>query len=311
MCGSLRIKKFGRTKSETQRFRCLACGKTFTWKEPHVKRYKERRWFELWVREAYSIRQLSDLSGHSEAKLKRIRRYWLSQEPPEKITDLSQHKCLVYDGTYFHKDGCLICLMDAATQKIIASTYADREGFKATHPWFSQLKQRGLYPDAVAMDGEISVLRAIRTVWPKAKIQRCLFHIQREGMRWLRTNPKTEAGQRLRELLSTLCYVKDFKEQKAFIHAFRQWLKRYSDFVQSLPKTEVAFKDLQRTIVLIKNALPDMFCYFGHSLPATTNVLESYYSRLKADYRRHRGLSQRHKIGYLKWYCYYKNSNTS
>ena len=148
-------------------------------------------------------------------------------------------------------------------------------------------------------------------VWPKAHIQRCLFHIQREGMRWLRTHPKTQAGKELRHLLSTLCHVKSFKERKAFIRAFEQWLERHNEFVQSLPKTEVAFKDLRRTIVLIKNALPDMFRYFGHSLPATTNALESFYSRLKADYRRHRGLSQNNKIGYLKWYCYYKNSNTS
>lgn len=235
----------------------------------------------------------------------------MNQEPPATETDLSQYKCLIYDGTYFHKDGCLICLMDASTQKIIASTYAEREGFKGSHPWLESLKRRGLNPDAVAMDGEISVLRAIRTVWPKTKIQRCLFHIQREGMRWLRTHPKTQAGQELRHLLSTLCNVKNFKERKVFIRAFKQWIKRHNEFVQSLPKTEVAFKDLKRTIVLIKNALPDMFRYFGHSLPATTNVLESFYSRLKADYRRHRGLSHTNKISYLKWYCYYKNSNTS
>ena len=202
------------------------------WKEPHVKRFKEQRWFELWVREAYSIRQLSNLSGHSESKLKRIRRYWLNQEPPATEIDLSQYKCLIYDGTYFHRDGCLICLMDASTQKIIASTYADREGFKSSHPWFESLKQRGLYPDAVAMDGEISVLRAIRTVWPKTKVQRCLFHIQREGMRWLRTYPKTQAGKELRQLLSTLCYVKSFKERKAFIRAFEQWFERHNQFVQ-------------------------------------------------------------------------------
>lgn len=130
-------------------------------------------------------------------------------------------------------------------------------------------------------------------------------------MRWLRTHPKTEAGKELRKLLSTLCSVKSFKERITFVNAFKHWIEQHDAFIQSLPKTEVAFKDLKRTIVLIKNALPDMFRYFGHSLPATTNVLESFYSRLKADYRRHRGLSQANKIQYLKWYCYYKNSNTS
>ena len=202
--------------------------------------------------------------------------------------------------------------MDACSQKIISTVYADREGFKSAYPWFEDLKRRRLYPDGITMDGEISVLRAIRNIWPKTKVQRCQYHIQREGLRWLRTRPKTEAGQELKKLLSNLCHIKCFKEQKIFIKNFWQWLKTHETSVRSLPKTDIAFKDLRRTIVLIKNALPDMFRYLDHSaLPATTNTLESFYSRLKADYRRHRGLSQNNKIRYLKWYCYYKNSNTS
>lgn len=201
--------------------------------------------------------------------------------------------------------------MDAQSQRIVANIYAYREGYKSTHPWFTQLKEQGLDPDVIAMDGEISVLRAIRTVWPKTKIQRCLFHIQREGMRWLRTYPKTQAGRELRRLLSSLCQIKDFKERRHFIKAFRQWLNTHQDFVKSLPTSNIAFKDLKRTIVLIQNALPDMFRYFDRSLPATTNKLESFYSRLKADYQKHRGLTKRHRIQYLKWYCYYKNSTTS
>jgi hypothetical protein len=61
---------------------------------------------------------------------------------------------------------------------------------------------------------------------------------------------------------------------------------------------------------LISNVLPDMFHYLEEpNIPATTNTIESFYSRLKADYRKHRGLTQKHKIHYLKWYCFFKNSN--
>lgn len=81
-------------------------------------------------------------------------------------------------------------------------------------------------------------------------------------------------------------------------------------FVRSLPLSNIAFKDLKRTMVLLNNALPYMFYYLKEpNIPATTNVLEGFYSRLKADYRRHRGLSQKHKIHYLKWYCFFKNNN--
>lgn len=301
----------GKTKLNKQRFQCKNCRKTFIWKEPYNKKYREQSWFKLWINESCPVRRLCKLSGYSRAKLQRINQYWLNQKPTEQFTDLLKYKHLIYDGTYFHRNGCLICLMDALSQKIIATIYTEREGFKNTQPWFSDLKSKGLNPDGITMDGELSVLRAIRMTWPRIKVQRCLYHIQREGMRWLRSHPKTQAGKELRILLGTLCSVRNIKERNAFIKSYKQWLNQYHLFVQSLPKTQIAFIDLKRTIALINNALPDMFRYLlKQSLPATTNTLEGFYSRLKADYRRHRGLSQNNKISYLKWYCHYKNSNT-
>jgi len=201
--------------------------------------------------------------------------------------------------------------MNAVQPGIIANIYTTKEGFKNVHPWFNELKQQGLDPDFISMDGEISVIRAIKATWRKTKVQRCLYHIQREGMRWLRSHPKTLAGKELRQLLSTLTDIKSIKERNEFIRLFRHWIRRYYNFVQSLPTGTVAFKDLKRTIASIHNALPNMFHYLKNpSVPATTNALESFYSRLKADYQRHRGLSETHKISYLKWYCYYKNTNT-
>lgn len=198
--------------------------------------------------------------------------------------------------------------MNAPNQKLISNIYAKKEGYKNVYAWFSKLNNEGLSPLYITMDGELSVIRAINEIWPQAKIQRCLYHIQREGMRWLRTYPKTQAGRELRCLLKTLCRIRSFEERNEFIASYMAWLDRNRDFVLSLPRSEVAFKDLQRTMVLIFNALPDMFHYLNEkNIPKTTNTLESFYSRLKADYRKHRGLTEKHKISYLKWYCYFKN----
>lgn len=202
--------------------------------------------------------------------------------------------------------------MNAKNQAIISNIYTNKEGFHNVYPWFKRLKEQGLNPYYIVMDGERSVMRAIAMVWPNAIIQRCLYHIQREGMRWLRTYPKTAAGRELRSLLSTLCCIKSVKERDQFIQRYKTWVNKYINFVKSLPSSNIAFKDLKRTMVLINNALADMFHYLKEpNIPATTNTLEGFYSRLKADYRRHRGLTQKHKINYLKWYCYYKNSNTN
>ena len=87
--------------------------------------------------------------------------------------------------------------------------------FKSTHDWFKGLREAGLYPLYITMDGERTVMRVIREIWPEAKIQRCLYHIQREGLRWLRTYPKTQAGRDLRGILKTLCQIDSVTSQGA------------------------------------------------------------------------------------------------
>ena len=198
--------------------------------------------------------------------------------------------------------------MNANDQKIVAHLYVEKESFKDAYPWFISLKHQGLNPLFITTDGERSIIRAMKLVWPEVKLQRCLYHLQHEGMRWLRTFPKTEAGKELRTILAKLSRVKTVKERDVFIHGYNIWVSKYKEFIRLLPRTTVAFKDLQRTMVLIDNALPDMFFYLDNScVHSTTNALESFYSRLKTDYQRHRGLTREHRIQYIHWYCYLKN----
>jgi len=59
---------------------------------------KEKHWFKLWVCEGYSIRQLSHISGHSQFKLKQIKNYWLSKEPPALLNiNYNEIKYLLID----------------------------------------------------------------------------------------------------------------------------------------------------------------------------------------------------------------------
>jgi transposase-like protein len=251
------------------------------------------------------------MSGYSKSTLARIKDYWLKRSPPKKH-NYRKVKYIIYDATYFHKDGCLINIMNARGHKVIAQAYVTRESFKDAYPWFLHLKENGLNPKYATMDGERSIIRALKLAWPGIKLQRCLYHIEHEGMRWLRTYPITVAGKDLRRILRTLSSIKTIKERNYFIKSYRNWLFKYKKFVMSLPKATVAFKDLQRTIALINNALPDMFRYLNDKhIHKTTNALEGFHSRLKTDYQRHRGLTRKHRINYIQWYCYFKNNKNS
>lgn len=310
-CKSSHVKFHGKTRLHKQRFRCAKCLKTFIWRAPHNRINRRRTWFKMWVAENYSVRQISKQSGYSEFKIKQIKNYWLSRLPPQDH-NYGHVKYIIYDATYFHKDGCLINIMNARGHKVIAQTYVTRENFKDAYPWFVQLKESGLHPQYATMDGERSIMQALRLAWPGIKIQRCLYHIEHEGLRWLRTHPKTEAGKDLRTILKTLSSVKTIKERNDFVASYHDWLVRHKSFVMSLPRTTIAFKDLQRTITLINNALPDMFRYLCDTcIHKTTNALESFHSMLKTDYQRHRGLTRVHRIHYIQWYCYFKNNKNS
>ena len=199
-------------------------------------------------------------------------------------------------------------LMNSKNQMLIDNLYAAKEGSSQTSRWFEGLKQKGLNPLFVTMDGEQLTMKFLCATWPKVMIQRCLYHIQHEGMRWLRSKPKTKAAKELRLLLNTLCDIRSVKERNQFLYAYKKWLRTYKKYVLSLPMSIKANFDLKRTISLINNALPNMFHYLlDSSIPSTSNMLEGFNSRLKLSYRLHRGLTQRHKIQFLKWYCYFEN----
>jgi len=307
-CGSSDVKLYGQTLCGSQRFRCKECDYTYTFHNYKNKKNREKKSFALWITEGYSVRQLIDISGHGVWKLTQIKKYWLEREPDLSAVDYRSIKYLQFDGTYFKHENCLMVLMDNATSKIIAHKYHYRENYESAYQMFKELMDSGLQPVAITIDGNTSVMRAIKTAWPAIKIQRCRTHIQRQGLSWLRRHPKLEASKDLREILLTLPDVKDTRGKEIFIKDFCCWEDRYGSFVLSLPTKDKVYGDLQRTRSLILHALPDMFHYLDDpGIAATTNKLEGYFSRLKEIYRKHRGLSKKHRQNYFAWYINFKN----
>jgi len=239
----------------------------------------------------------------------------LSKEPPA----LSQGTYdsiyyLVFDGTYFHKDGCLALFMNNVSGKPIQATYIKRENYENVLPIIIKMRDNGLNPIAITTDGHPSVLRALKELWPATILQRCLFHIQNQGLMWLRTFPKSDSGKELRSLYATIARIHCVEEMVTFKINYNKWCLKHNKYIYSLPSNLVAFKDLKRAMSLVNNALPNMFHFIkDKNIASTTNILEGFFSQLKHQYRNHRGLSENHKISYLKWFCYFKtvkNSNT-
>lgn len=263
----------------------------------------------MWITESYTIRQLSKISGHSQFKLKQIKNYWLSKEPPALLNiNYQKIKYIIFDGTYFHKDGCLIVFIDSTTKRPFYYAYVNKESYENVYPATCYLKSLGLNPKAFTLDGHPHVIKALIATWSSVLIQRCLFHIQNQGLMWIRKPPKTQAGKDLSVILKSCTSIKTQEESARFVKSFYHWNTKYNNEIELLDKTSIAYKDLKRTRSLINNALKDMFHFVkDQNIVSTTNYLESFFKHLKHNYRCHNGLSLKHKIAYLKWYCFYKN----
>ena len=194
--------------------------------------------------------------------------------------------------------------MDNANGQIINHRYCPRENYDNAYALFKRLNK----PKAITIDGNTNIIRAINAIWPSITIQRCLVHIQRQGLSWLRRKPQLPSAQSLRQLLLMVTNIETRVQQKIFIDQWHLWEKRFGKSVIQLPSNHKVFGDLQRTRSLIIHALPDMFHYLDdRRIPPTTNKLEGYFSRLKMIYRQHRGLSKNNRSNYFNWYIYFKN----
>ena len=288
------MKKNGFYSNGRQRWWCSSCKHSFSGKSKKSKRAREQIWFRRWVIEGYSARQLTQQSNHSRAKLYRIIDYWLKEGSPSNNGNLAHHRHLIFDGTFLHRRVSLVALMDGETNKIITGCYGVSENSeKQLRAFFTPLIARGLNPLSFTVDGSPQAIKVMRELWPGIIIQRCLAHIQRQGLVWCRNYPKTTNARRLRDIFLKITQIQ----------TKQQWEQKYGGDIMIRPEKGWVFSDLKRARSMLIKAPPYMSHYLDdHGIPFTTNSLEGYFSRLKRHYRQHRGLRSNKLENYFKWY---------
>jgi len=270
-----------------------------------IRRNRQKVWFERWIIEGYSLRQLMAQSGHSRSTLQRIISYWLSR-PPSLSCDLTRFKYLVADGTYFDgRKRSVVGIADTVCRAIVDGRYGMKEGGRRMQEWCAQLREEGLMPKSVTIDGLKQVQALLEAVWPGVTIQRCLVHIQRQGLAWCRRDPHKAAVKHLRKLFEEVTEITTYQERDQFIARWEDWEERFGKPIALRPGRGRVFSDVKRARSLLYNALPNMFHYLDNpQIPNSTNWLEGYFSRLKPHYCQHRGLSKKNRLNYFAWYFY-------
>ena len=162
-------------KCRSRAYKCPVCGHRFIRTRVDSVINNKRAWFERWMIEGYSIRQLMKYYDQSRSTLDRIIHYWLDRDPPQLKINYSVIRHIVIDGTYFHKrpqhknNPCLILLIDSDTHKPIYWEHTeDGESYKSVYALCLRARELGLSPLSITTDGHINVIRAIRAVWSNA-----------------------------------------------------------------------------------------------------------------------------------------------
>lgn len=303
-CNQSNVKRNGHYANGRQRWFCFQCNKSYHWKLPINKIKKELSWFKKWIVEGYSIRQLQSSCVHRARKLRYIIDRALSYTPKHTQRSYAKHKHLIFDGTFLFKRKCIVALMDANSNAVLNGKYGISESLqKDLFSFFYPLKLNNLNPLSITVDGNPHVIRFLVQLWPEVIIQRCIVHIQRQGLMWCRQNPKRLDAKKLRELFLQLTKITTHEERDDFLSKFYQWEKRYGSRLLNLPERGWVLSDLIRARSMILKALPNMFHFIDNpSIPKSTNLIEGYFARLKDHYRHHRGLAQHKRKAYFDWY---------
>lgn len=300
-------------QSGKQRFKCKSCGLLFNRQNKAVKRSNGRVWFYKWVIERQTLRYLAQDSGHSQSTLKRLFWDYLHRAPTFKIRRRQQAH-LIVDGTYFSNDLCLVVYFDDDIKYTQLYRFSTKEDYQEMREDLENLKNLGIEIESITCDGHKSLLRAIRKVYPRIVVQRCVVHVHRQALAWLRKRPKTLASISLKPIVAQLAAIETHNDRLNWSQQIKEWHEQNKDFVNEQvvnPQTGRKWyrhKVLHQTVSLVLKAMPNLFHYLDNpSIPKSTNALESFFGHLKDSLSIHRGLSLAHRKQFIRWYLHLKN----
>lgn len=229
---------------------------------------------------------------------------------PPKIEEARD--VLFLDGIYLGRKACVLICCD---EKHVLGWYLCR--YEHAGAWIALMK-RIAEPKMVVSDGGTGFAKALKKVWPKAKHQRCIFHVFCQVKRYTTSRPNTMAGIELYSISKDLLTIKNKQEAKLWTNRFIKWIKKYQEFLSEMtidergnkrPTHERLLKAERSLLKLIKENT--IFTYLDEELnaefsaPATNNRIEGgINSRLREMLRNHRGLSIERRIKAVYWWCY-------
>ena len=304
-CGNICVKN-GKTKAGTQRWLCKECSDTFT--NPIDNSTKQFVQFQHWL---FSKAVQKEMSGAGKSFRRKISKFWEIWPMPPKIE--SPMKVVYVDGIYLSRKACiLIC----CNEENVLGWYLCR--YENSRAW-EALMQRIAAPAMVVSDGGPGFRKALKRVWPKAKLQRCTFHAFLQVKRYTTGSPKTIAGIEMYMTAKDLLMIKDLGQAANWVTRLINWRIKHKTFLSEMTRDEKGkLRPMHERLLKAERSLArlvrqnTLFTYldkslsYGEELPSTNNRIEGgINAQLRTMLRNHRGMSIERRIKAVFWWCYF------
>jgi len=308
------MQKRGKTETGKQRWLCVSCSKSRSLGHEIQKQGRLLDRFVAWLLGKQSQTELKISSARSWRRQTR----WCWQVIPKPDLSGEAYSILLLDATGV---GNQVCAIARSLENVVSWHWS---GWESSYAWEELLC--GLPPPAVVVcDGQKGILLAIGRCWPKARIQRCLFHVWQNIRAKLTLNPQTAAGQELLALYREIWEVQSQEQAKQWAEQFNQLYIKHQYFLKQRTYVQdpvagqrkwwYTHRGVRSAYGQINKLLKDdqLFTYADEQLlrqtkqpiPRTTNHVEGgINSQLKEKLKLHRGLSQTHQQRLVDWYLY-------
>lgn len=299
------MKRNGVTRAGRQRWRCKECGASSVRRVDNAAKLLAT--FVKWLLGKLSQ---SEVSGEPRTFRRKTAQFW-SIWPILPVCD-EVHHVVYMDGIWLTRK-CVV-LIACTDDYVIGCHLARSENSK---DWACLMK-RIAPPDVLVCDGHGGILKARRRMWPKTKVQRCVFHAFCQVKRCTTTRPKTQAGVDLYALAKDLMRIGTNTQAAEWMARFQAWCTDYEEFLKERSETDRRkFKHerprkARRALVELCNA-GTLFTYLEEdviadgAVPATSNRIENLNGRIRRMLSLHRGMSIEHRIKAVFWFCHMKS----
>ena len=314
---SVLLKKNGKNQVWNNRLKCNACWYCFVERRIQKQEYwfRTRSWFEKYIIEWYSARQIADQSGKKEYIVRADIQTRLDSNQLHHIDEYyEQAQYIMIDGYHLPGGKILLVYYEYILTKVLWFSIADSESRQAIAYDLRFLRDSFWYAfTAFTIDGSPSILSAIKSVYPNSIVQRCIVHVQRQVLTYTTRHPKSEAWK---DLLRILCYP-ILSDPNIFLLKFDQWKTKHYSFltersVSSKGRRIFTHTSLRKAMKHIDNALLHMYQSYQYNdfqIERSTNKLEWYFWVFTNEWiNEHKGLSTKRLYSFVALWIYFRNN---